>query len=240
MTCRAVTAYLVDLARGISVEADRRLEIDRHLRECRRCAARLEEERAVSAGLGRLARATGEPAPNPEAERALLAAFDSAWAQPHVVARWRAWQPLAAAAVVVLAALGATGAWTIANRRAAAPAPATASPRIAATAPPVAEPLAAAAHPAQLVAKTAVKTAAPRSVPDRREPAISIDASAFVPWPGADTLPTFESGRLMRLDLPTSVAISLGLNPPASQTGVVRADILVGQDGLARAVRVAP
>jgi hypothetical protein len=44
----------------------------------------------------------------------------------------------------------------------------------------------------------------------------------------------------MRLDLPESVAISIGLSPRASRSGVVRADLLIGQDGLARAVRVAP
>jgi hypothetical protein len=42
------------------------------------------------------------------------------------------------------------------------------------------------------------------------------------------------------MDLPASVVLSLGLVPPASQTGVVRADVLVGQDGYARAVRLAP
>ena len=66
------------------------------------------------------------------------------------------------------------------------------------------------------------------------------DTTPFVMWPGADTLPRFESGHLMRLDLPASVAISLGLTLPGSGADVVRADILIGQDGLARAVRVAP
>src|SRR5262249_57998817 len=53
----------------------------------------------------------------------------------------------------------------------------------------------------------------------------------FVPWPGANALGTFESGELVRLDLPASVLPSLGLLPPASQVGVVRADVLIGQDG---------
>lgn len=62
----------------------------------------------------------------------------------------------------------------------------------------------------------------------------------FVPWPGAAALPAFESGQLVRMDLPTSVLPSLGLFPPASDAEVVRADVLVGQDGLARAVRLLP
>jgi hypothetical protein len=44
----------------------------------------------------------------------------------------------------------------------------------------------------------------------------------------------------MRMNLPASMALSLGLNLPASQNGVVTADVLVGQDGFARAVRLAP
>jgi hypothetical protein len=59
-------------------------------------------------------------------------------------------------------------------------------------------------------------------------------------WPGAAALSTFESGELVRLELPASVLPSLGLLPPASQTGVVQADVLIGQDGFARAIRLVP
>jgi len=194
MTCRTVAPYLVDLARGGVLDADRRAEVDRHLRECRACTARLEDERALSAALGRLAQEIEVPALDPESERALLASFDRARAQAHP--RARVWRPLAAAAVFALAT---TIAWTIVHRLAGTPAPIV-------SAPPVAV----------------------------------LPATEFVPWPGASSLPTFESGQLMRMDLPASVVLSLGLVPPASQTGVVRADVLVGQDGYARAVRLAP
>lgn len=62
----------------------------------------------------------------------------------------------------------------------------------------------------------------------------------FVAWPGAAALPPFESGHLVRMDLPASVLPSLGLFPPASDATMVRADVLIGQDGLARAVRLVP
>jgi hypothetical protein len=60
----------------------------------------------------------------------------------------------------------------------------------------------------------------------------------FVVWPGAAGLPPLESGELVRTELPVSVLPSLGLRPPASHVTAVRADVLVGQDGLARAVRL--
>jgi anti-sigma factor RsiW len=49
--------------------------------------------------------------------------------------------------------------------------------------------------------------------------------TAFVVLPGADALPRLESGRVIRVEIP-------------SGEGVITADVLVGQDGLARAVRL--
>ena len=60
----------------------------------------------------------------------------------------------------------------------------------------------------------------------------------FVSLPGAAALPPLESGHLVRIRLPVSVLPTLGVMPPLSQRTEVRADVLVGQDGLARAVRL--
>jgi len=49
--------------------------------------------------------------------------------------------------------------------------------------------------------------------------------SAFVILPGAGALPRFEHGQLIQIDIP-------------SAAGVVRAEVLIGQDGLARAARL--
>jgi hypothetical protein len=64
--------------------------------------------------------------------------------------------------------------------------------------------------------------------------------SEFVPWPGAASLPAFESGQLVRTELPASALPLLGLVPAGTVTdNKVLADVLIGQDGLARAVRLA-
>ena len=47
-----------------------------------------------------------------------------------------------------------------------------------------------------------------------------------------------ESGSLVRMDVPASMLPSLGLAPAANLLARVRADVIVGQDGLARAVRL--
>ena len=63
------------------------------------------------------------------------------------------------------------------------------------------------------------------------------DTGGFVPWPGASTLPRFESGALMRIDVPVSALPVLGFAPP-SRGASVQADVIVGQDGMARAIRL--
>ena len=70
------------------------------------------------------------------------------------------------------------------------------------------------------------------------ETAEAFDMTGFVPWPGAEAFPRFESGSLVRVDLPVSALVALGLPAPSSTVSVVQADIVVGQDGFARAVRV--
>jgi predicted anti-sigma-YlaC factor YlaD len=73
-----------------------------------------------------------------------------------------------------------------------------------------------------------------------QQPAPVSTESEFVPWPGAAALPPFESGQLVRTELPASVLPLLGIRPARAQGGNrVVADVLVGQDGLARAVRLA-
>ena len=62
--------------------------------------------------------------------------------------------------------------------------------------------------------------------------------SEFVMVPGAAALPPMESGSLVRMDVPISMLPALGVMPPLSPAARVRADLIVGQDGLPRAVRL--
>jgi hypothetical protein len=60
----------------------------------------------------------------------------------------------------------------------------------------------------------------------------------FVAVPGAAALPAMESGTLVRVDLPVSMLPSYGVTPPPGRTAAVTTDLIVGQDGLPRAVRI--
>jgi len=56
-------------------------------------------------------------------------------------------------------------------------------------------------------------------------PAAATDPSVFVALPGASALPHFERGEVIRVEVP-------------SAGGAVQVDVLIGQDGLARAARL--
>lgn len=61
----------------------------------------------------------------------------------------------------------------------------------------------------------------------------------FIVVPAAALLPQLESGSLVRMELPVSILPSLGMTPPATgHPTEVTADVIVGQDGLPRAVRL--
>jgi hypothetical protein len=64
--------------------------------------------------------------------------------------------------------------------------------------------------------------------------------SDFVALPGASSLPDFESGRIMRIELPLTGLPAYGLDMVLDAApGAIEADLLVGQDGIPRAIRLA-
>ena len=192
-------------------------------------------EQELVTALKRLARDTGVPPSNPQSEQALLTAFDAAWEhrRQRLPVRSRRYVVAGAAAL----ALAATIAWMIVKTPAHIPPPPSTStaametrtgnsvlsaPALNSEAPAVAK------APRPHRARPRAARVAP---PERLE---------FVAWPGATGLPAFESGYLMRVDMPASIVLSLGLVPHLPQATFVQADVLVGQDRLPRAVRLVP
>jgi predicted anti-sigma-YlaC factor YlaD len=71
------------------------------------------------------------------------------------------------------------------------------------------------------------------------EPARTLDG--FVTLPVAVGLPRLESGYIVRVELPVAALPALGVDVlPASTRNAVQADVLVGQDGQPRAIRLVP
>jgi hypothetical protein len=64
--------------------------------------------------------------------------------------------------------------------------------------------------------------------------------SDFVPLPGAATLPAFERGEIVRIEVPLANLPAYGLDMvPDATPASVAADLLIGQDGVPRAIRLA-
>ena len=213
MTCHQIQPFIVELGRSrVNVSP----EVDSHLRTCEACAALYEQERTLSAGLRRLAQDLEEP---PDREAALLAAFDAVWQRPPSSSAGRipVVSGLAAAAIIL--------ALVLAGRPGSAPQPAQSS---AAPDDPVAVE-ASMQVAVDVPADSALVAAPPAPVGARQRigrQATAVPAvTEFVPWPDAAAWPPFESGELIRVEV-------------TFDGGVVEADVLVGQDGFARAIRL--
>jgi hypothetical protein len=72
----------------------------------------------------------------------------------------------------------------------------------------------------------------------RGVPSVPQSPNEFVAVPGAAMLPRMESGSLVRMNVPVSMLPSLGVMLPAGRATSVKADLIVGQDGVARAIRL--
>jgi hypothetical protein len=146
---------------------------------------------------------------------------------------WRRW--LAAAAAVVMAA--AITFYTVPQRN-VRPQPEPRLPAAPSTPEPAPQPA-----PARLDRPKAPATPPPPRAQAGRPPTPAPAAAGvneFVPLPGAFALPDFESGRIVRMEVPIAGLPAFGIDlVPDAAPAAVEADFLIGQDGLPRAIRLA-
>ena len=257
MNCQDFEASINDLARDQIMDSATRAAALAHSEGCRECAARLADERMLSAGLGRLA-ATGGEAPA-RVEAALLAAFRErkqvpaaplvAPIKPHA---WRRWAIAAAAAVLILIALVALRA----NQPATEPAeqattaqPDPARPNNVQPAPAVQTPREQKNPVAPRNRKRELQNRYADGRPRRSTPPAEDDkgnvaagdyevATDFIPLTHRGSFAQWEGGQIVRVELPRTALASFGLPVNPERAGErVKADVVVGNDGMARAIR---
>jgi len=242
MTCHSLRDAIVELARGRDSGPGTLAAVESHLEHCASCAALMTRERQLSRGLRALAAATTADAPSEALGSRLLEAFAERRSAPQpaglsVTARWIP----AAAAVTLVAAAAAL--WWVRSE------PATDNvrqPQAVVAGVPKPEP-----EPAPGIALTPVTVGRPtnpdvisgrrpRGARQRSVPAAPVvRAAGFVSIPGADGLPDFESGEIIRMEIPLTSLPTYGIEIlPDAQGTPVEADVLVGQDGRARAIRL--
>lgn len=207
-----------------------------HAQDCSRCARQLHQARELVVSLQALARADRNLQAPADCEARLLEAFRAAQRGRRRPQAWAGW--MAAAAALILAA-GAGLRWRPASSSARR-APERAS--VSVSAPP--------SSPAQLPpALTALPPS--RSAPVSPHPAgtgtaVAADGPAeeladFIPLPYADQDAPLGSGEVVRIRLSEADLGLLGV-PVSEDSGgrSLTADVVIGEDGVARAIRFMP
>jgi hypothetical protein len=271
MSCEDYRDAIIELGRGREGPAASTGLLE-HLGGCGSCAALLERQRALTAGLRALSAATRSDGPSEQLEARLLSAFDETHGQPSRYrpgnggprpGRW--WQSrwLPAAAAVLLAAAGFTwwqagGSVFETGRRATGsskvvPAP-PGEPGRNASAGRGREGATPGARPpgdSQAAAKSLPAAAGPGGGPQARAATLRraggqprpaprpVVAEGFLPLPWSATLPDFDRGEIVRTEIPVTALPLYGIAVvPDAPGGAVQADLLIAQDGQARAIRL--
>ena len=262
MNCHDFEAIAVDLARDHLMDSAQREKALAHSASCARCALRLADERALTGGLRFVAKTAIEEAPA-RVEAALVAAFRQQRAESHsgapaLTARrspgtlwlYAAASVAAIALIVTLFAFAASRA-----RNAQQPAPqeaANPNPSVPDQPPP--------SSPKPEALPSTETGAVAINAPEQRRrsadrmrtvghskppandlnagPAVAEIATEFIPLMNREALAQMDGGQIMRVELPRSALMSFGLPMDMERaTERIKADVVVGNDGLARAIR---
>jgi hypothetical protein len=266
MTCSQFDDQVADLARaragvtGAGASGERFEAAGQHLLRCQRCAARLAQEESLSAALRAVAQFARQARAPESIEAALLAAFRAAPqappAQPaveaapgrvHGPAGRSTWAGLAAAATLALVS-GAV-AWTWWNHRPEVPIQKSARggtpvAAVDVSPKPLPEPQPAAEARPLLTTLRAARGVA------TTERAVPADSSYFhwVPWTatgdaedvGIVPASEIDTAPMVRIRVSHAALAALGVVDAGSGDpgGLLEADVIIGEDGFARAIRI--
>jgi hypothetical protein len=255
MNCQRIREIIVDLARDQMFEAGARKDALEHCENCESCSQALADQRALTATLRSLASASDSISAPLRIEQNLTNALRHQARQtnrPVVNRRLPYWTGAIAASVLIFVAAGLV-------RWRQVPAPYVARPTAKVEAPPievstpetpVANPEVSQtpAEPKELKA-TSGKNQRPQlkgvgpKLPKSRSTAdvnyaSSEIATEFLPLGYGNVLGLQEGGQIVRVEVPRSTLVSFGLPVNLDRVGHrVKADLLLGVDGSARAIR---
>jgi hypothetical protein len=179
-----------------------------HLATCRECAGAWEGQCSLGVGMRRLSQDWKRVEAPPRVEAGLRAAFRAHQARrPAELPPRTMWMPLFAGLAAAL--LVALGLLLVRDRPAQTP-----------------------RHGSSATVQLAAST--PADVMDNESP----DSDGFIPLPNAESIAPDEDVNVVRVEVPRSAMLAVGLPVSADQSmDLVEADIKMGPDGLARAVR---
>ena len=245
MNCQDFEKLALDFARNSLLDVTARDQGLTHTEVCSRCAARLAEERALLARVRAVAADLAGEEPPARVDAALLAAFraqTAATASSTIIPafgrsrHWSSWKLAACAAgililISVMAVLWKSAGSRMPRREERAVAPAPVNTPGHRTAPPDGRDQTAAEQPKNLPKR--VRRRASVDSPDE----VEVVTRFFTLREGED-LTTLDSLQVVRVELPGSAFGEVGLPvDPEMVNEPVKADVVLGQDGMARAIR---
>ncbi len=246
MNCQEFERAIIELASGGLMDAEWRRNAQTHASACARCAARLEQERTLSARLGAVAAAEARIKTPEHIKQSLRAAFDAGVAPASMpkpafrASKNQLWWGWAAAAVLLLAVTGVlwrgvkSSGWDL-NADQPPEASATPTPRPAEKQPEIKrqenlEP------PARNDLASAPKPRQREVVP---EVEFDEDATEFFPLTLVAQTEEEETEQIVRVEVPRSTLMMWGLPVNAERAGeMVQADVVISEGGVARAIRI--
>ncbi len=245
MNCHDFEKLALALARNSLLDATARDQGLIHTEVCNRCAARLAEERALLARVRAVVDEMAGEEPPARVDALLLAAFRAQTAAtvssavipaPGGAGRWSSWK-LAAVAAGILILISVTAIlWKSASSRMPRREERAVAPTPVNTPGPQADPPVGRGHVAE---------GRPNNLPKRVRRHASVKSpdeaevfTQFFPLREGEDLTTLDSLQVVRVELPGSALGEVGLPfDPETVNEPVKADVVLGQDGLARAIR---
>jgi len=247
MKCRDFESIVPDLARNRSddLAGERALA---HAEGCDRCATRLVHEQALSFGVRAVIADIANDEPSPRVETALLTAFNAHFAQkaPTFFSELSGGRPrlsfsLAFVFAMLLILISIPSAFWLHSRSL------TRVPEVISQNPSARSIPSLNADPGDEV-KTRPGAGSSRrqrgkrplvvTHPNVTKPNASEEVTEFLPLADGEDLTLLEAAQVVRVELPVSALMDLGLRVgPEISPGQVKADLLLGHDGSARAIR---
>jgi len=233
MNCNDFEKTVLTLAADRLMDAEGRAALLRHAEICGRCDARLREERAFLSALCAVRGAIAHEQAPGRVEGALLEAFRAqsrigVTAATDKTRSWFKWKVAAIAAALVL--LTTAGALVFVHRPAETPkqaqSPAPAAMPDSAPAPAVESP----------ESQSVPVHVGRRARTHRARPSETL--TEFMPLNEGEDLQSFEFVQVVRVELSTAALRDFGLPIGyASNDELIKADLALGPDGIARAIR---
>ncbi|HVA18156.1 MAG TPA: hypothetical protein VMV59_10650 [Candidatus Dormibacteraeota bacterium] len=235
MTCAEFENIVHDLTRTEALDKATAVIAKFHAQTCERCAAHLAQAQLLALALDVAAEDSAQLEAPAHLETALVSAFRehhrglerAKHRRRRARLRWLEWAALATAATVLLA----IGAWNVSRPRAGGIAKTTSIDALV--------PRAAPAFRTKTKKTNGAKPLETEASATQSEYAQSDSTADFVPVPYSEGFAPGDSGVIVRVEMPRSDLADLGYSVDATRAAdLVQVDLLVGEDGWPRAVRL--